>query len=76
MCCDHQKGKTYKNEDETESLCFLKIGEVDYSEYSFVNMPADHTPVHVASVVSARFVPAGTIPTSDSVTVDNSTLRD
>lgn len=76
MTCEHQKGKTYKSEDGNDSLCFLKIGEVDYSEYSFVNMPADHTPTHVASVVSARFVPAGSTPASDSVSVDNSTIMD
>lgn len=34
--CDHQPGRTYD-----EMLCYLIMGNMDFREYSFVNLPAD-----------------------------------
>jgi hypothetical protein len=45
--CTHLRGHIYEGKQ-----CFWKIGEVDYKEYSFENMPADSSTDHVAAVVS------------------------
>ena len=77
MTCKHTKGKTYEGKD-----CYIIFGQVEYQECSFVNMPADYTPEHVASVIGYRFVnesdamgagPNITFSSSDSATtvVDN-----
>lgn len=38
--CDHRPGKTYKV-NEVDTVCVLIAGNLIYSEYSFVNAPAD-----------------------------------
>jgi len=49
--CNHIKGRKYE-----EKLCYWIIGEMEYKEYSFVNMPADTTPEHAATVVGLKFI--------------------
>ena len=56
MECEHVKGQVYEDKNGQSQECYIKFGKLDYREYSFVNMPADYTPTHVASVVSARFI--------------------
>ena len=69
--CEHQRGMTYDVKDE-QQLCYWKIGAMDYKEWSFVNMPADYTPEHVASIVAMRWVDS-TDPQDNNVTVDSNT---
>lgn len=77
--CSHRRGKKYTKDDDDDGkkeLCYWKIGEMEYKEYSFVNMPADHTPEHVASIVSAKFVDPSAIDSPMNVAVDNSGMVD
>lgn len=66
--CDHERGKTYEDDNGDKKQCYWKIGQMDYKEWSFVNMPADYTPEHVASVVSIGWV--DTVDPQDSITLD------
>lgn len=74
--CEHHRGQSYEIGDKKEKkLCYWNIGEMEYKEVSFVNMPADYTPDHVASITSMRWV--DTVDPQDSVTVDStSSIKD
>lgn len=55
---DHERGHTYDGKS-----CFADIGDMDYSEVSFVNKPADQSKDHAATVVS---ISAVTAPSMDA----------
>ena len=57
---DHERGHTYDGKS-----CFADIGDMDYSEVSFVNKPADQSKDHAATVVS---ISAVTAPSMDANT--------
>jgi len=53
--CDHDRNQVYDGKK-----CHWKIGQMDYQEYSFENLPADNSDEHVASVVSMNLVQSDT----------------
>lgn len=53
---DHMRGRDYEGK-----ICHYIFDEIEYSEVSFVNKPADQSKNHAASVVSVKVVTAPTM---------------
>lgn len=66
--CEHMRGQVYDSEkSKKQTLCYWKIDEMVYHEYSFVNTPADQTDKHAATIVSMRWT--NSMEAQDSVTM-------
>lgn len=68
---DHMRGKTYDGK-----LCYYKIGEMGYSEMSFVNKPADQSEKHAAMITSMKAITAPSFANIGDTTDDKGNVSD